>query len=186
MNATGYETSIDQERQKTVYISAAILILLVLLFCQILALISGGASNSGQDHLPLSIRATSRADYGPGTGTFVVPPVKEDILLQIITDLQGTGDPKNRIATLEVNLSTPVPTMTLDSKAPTSTVPPATPTILPSATPQATVTPTVQPTLTSTIIYVTPSPTSSISTPIAQPTAQPKPTRKPTKTKKPK
>ena len=181
----------EHGQRRVLYFILTLLILLVLFFAQLLSFGSKNSSEGGQNNLPVSIRASSQADYSQGTSTLVVPPVNENIFQQIIMDLQGTGSPEERASTLEVSLSMPVPTMTLNPLIPTSTLPPSTPTVAASATPQASITSQVtgtvqiQATPTSTLVYATPSPSASALTPVTQPTKKPKPTQKPRPTKKP-
>ena len=181
----------EHGRRRVLYFILTLLVLLMLFFIQLLDFGSKDASEGGQNSLPISIRASSQADYSQGTSTLVVPPVNENIFQQIIMDLQGTGSPEERASTLEVSLSMPVPTMTLNPLIPTSTLPPSTPTVAASATPQASITSQVtgtvqiQATPTSTIVYATPSPSASALTPVTQPTKKPKPTQRPRPTKKP-
>lgn len=131
------------------------------------------AKSDGTDSLPISIRATSQADYGRDPQGFVVAPISENILQQIIADIPATGDPQDRGATLQADLSSPVPTMTLNSQSlvtptptlvlPTTTGEAASPISPTSITPIRTVTPhtSTTPTTPSTN---TPYPTLSIPT----------------------
>jgi len=127
---------------------AAILLLLsfLLFLCQLINVGTFRASASGLDSLPVSIRADSLADYSRDTQALSIPPISENILRQIITDLPGTGSPQDRIGTLQVVLSLPVPTMTPDSRLPVTFTPTGTigpiPSRTPSYTPSKTRTPT--------------------------------------------
>lgn len=166
---------------------------LLLLGSFLFQIVDFGASDVEEDNwarLPVSIRASSQADYSRDSKAFLVQPVSENIFEQIIHDLQGTGDPQDRISTLEVSLSVPVPTMTPNSQMPTVLPFTATSSIPNSATPQAT------PSFAVTNTVVTPTPTvtlgSNSPTPVAppatsippatkktKPTTRPKPTRRP-------
>ena len=88
----------------------------------------------GVDSLPVSIRAGSAADYGLDPHRPVIPVINENILNQLIADFPATGSPKDRLSTLQVSLSNPVPTMTLDRNLMAAVTPslalPATPTRL--------------------------------------------------------
>ena len=119
------------------------------------------ASRAGEDRLPVSIRATSQADYRQDSQTFMIPPINGNILNQIIENIPGTYSVQDRLETLQADLSSPVPTMTGSSQPltptptllpqlPTSTVAvPITPTSIP---PMATATPRITPTPTTTSI----------------------------------
>ena len=111
-----------------------------------------GPSLSEDDLLPVSIRATSQADYSQDSQTFTIPPINEDILNQLITNVPATYNAQDRMATLQANLSSPVPTMTNDAQArtPSPTLPPQTqmstltiPVTLASPTPTVSATPGV-------------------------------------------
>lgn len=137
------------------------------------------AKSDGMDSLPISIRATSQADYGRDPQGFVVAPISENILQQIIADIPATGDPQDRGATLQADLSSPVPTMTLNSQSlitptptfvlPTTTDVAASPTSPTSMTQLVTVTPHVSTTPTTTSAN-TPYPTLSIPSIFTTPT----------------
>ena len=134
-------------RQTTEYKSrrmfnlAAVLLLLsfLLFLCQLINFGVFETSAREADSLPVSIRANSQADYSRDTQALSIPPISGDILRQIIMDMPVTGDPEDRIATLQVMLSQPVPTMTPDYLFPTTPAP--TRTIMP--TPSRTLLPTV-------------------------------------------
>jgi hypothetical protein len=99
-----------------------------------------GASPTGEDSLPVSIRAISQADYSRDSNTFLIPPINGNILNQIITNIPATYSAPDRIATLQADLSSPVPTMTSNSqfKTPIAT---ATPRVSPTPTNSSTNTP---------------------------------------------
>jgi len=152
-----------------------------LFLVQIFGLGIFSASPTGEDSLPVSIRATSQADYGRDSHTFVIPRINGNILYQIITNIPATYSAQDRIATLQADLSSPVPTMTINSQpmtptptlllqTPTSMV--ASPTSPASITPIVTSTPHVSPTPT-TASANTPHPTLPISTIITIPSLVP-------------
>lgn len=87
-----------------------------------------GPSLSEDDLLPVSIRARSQANYSQDSQAFTIPPINEDILNQLITNVPATYNAQDRMATLQANLSLPVPTMTSNAKAltPYPTLPPQT------------------------------------------------------------
>ena len=98
-------------------------------------------SAGGVESLPVSIRAGSGADYSQDPHRPVIPAINENILNQIIADFPATGSPEDRIATFQVFLLTPVPTMTPDRHPAASLTPglslPTTPaliTVSPAAT----------------------------------------------------
>ena len=128
--ATGYKS-------RRVFNAAAILLLLsfLLFLCQLVNFEVFNVNASGFDSLPVSIRATSQADYSRDMHALSIPPISENILRQIITDMPATGSPQDRIATLQVALSLPVPTMTPDSRFPLTFTPTRTFGPLPSWTP---------------------------------------------------
>lgn len=149
------------------------------------------------DILPISIRAGSVADYSKDLHSIVIPPINEAILNQIITEYPSTNSSQDRFGTLQADLLTPVPTMTLDRRltaASTPTLLHQTPTpivVIPTATqfttPQSTATLYLQPTSTPTL-YIQPTSTNFniTSTPRPNPTIPPPviKTKKPTKTPK--
>jgi len=96
------------------------------------------ASASGSDSLPVSIRAASQADYSRDMDVLPIPPISEDILRQMIMDMPATGNPQDRMATLQVALSSPVPTMTPDYLLPATITPIRTIETLPSRIPSQT------------------------------------------------
>ncbi len=193
--------------QRRFLVVLLMLILFSLFVIQLLGFGWNNASNQQQTTLLVSIRASSQADYSKDTDAPLVPPVNENIFSQIIQDLQGTGSPSERASTLQVSLSMPVPTMTVNPQMPTSTngpaaskTPPATSMGQITGTAQATGTsqvtststlPAATPTPASTQVVPTSTPTGSNPTPVPpvtknpRPTQKPKPTQKPTKTPKP-
>ena len=177
-----------EQKQRSVFFFILMLILLVLLFVQFLDFVLSNTFDKGRTNLPVSIRANSQADYSQGSGGLNVPPVNENIFQQIIDDLQGKGDPEERVSALQASLSMPVPTMTLNPLIPTSTLPPPTNGVVGSTTPQATsslqVTATnMTSTPTSTLVNATPS--APTSTPVPAATKKPKPTQRPKPTRRP-
>lgn len=163
-------------------IAGTLLILALLLFLwQLLNLGTFDAKAGGLDILPISIRATSQADYSRDSYSFSVPPVSENILVQIITDIPSNGTPQDRLGTLQASLLTPVPTMTPDHRfptssptlpAPTATYANASSTSPASVTPLATATRYISPTPTVTSFY------SSNDSPLPTSTKTPKPATK--------
>ena len=131
----------------------------LLFLCQLLNLNTSHAKANSSElgSLPVSIRANSQADYSADPHT-VVPPVSESILDQIIRDIPATGNPQDRMSTLQVALSSPVPTMTPDVRFPATTTPtlllPTSTGVQASSTSPVTVTPPVTVTR-----YVSPTPT---------------------------
>ena len=143
------------------------------------------AGTTRDDSLPVSIRATSQADYSQDSQTFDIPPINENILNQIIGNMPATHSAQDRMATLQSVLSSPVPTMTINSQplTPTPTLPPQTPTSTVAApttpasiTPIATTTPHVESTPTTAPVTApanTPQPTFPIPTIITIPSLVP-------------
>jgi len=140
----------------------------------------GGQSN----WLPVSLHSVLTADYSADLRALHLPPIQLGLIADILND-SATLTP-GRFATLEGNLTTPVPSVTPRPGYPTSTIPPspippATPTPRPglaaSATPLlATMTPmpsqtlSLTPTLTPGILLTN---TPPISTPFATSTRPP-------------
>ena len=151
-------TGIDLPRT----ISYMVFILLILLFlCWIVNLNVFVSKVAGGESLPVSIRAGMKADYSQDTHNYVIPPINEKILNQIITENPATGSPQDRLGTLQAVLANPVPTMTpdlLSQATSTQTVPRPTSTLFvkgPTPTAFATLLPTA------TLIFQ-PSPTITI------------------------
>ena len=191
---TGLNTT-KELKQNRIYrrimILLGLLILLILFFIQLIDFGPTGSHERDWVNLPVSIRATSQADYNPDPDSLVVQPVGENIFVQIIRDFQGTGNEVERLSTLEVSLSMPVPSMTPNGQNPASTLLPVTSTSQIAGTVTSLATPTLPvtasvlpPTSTSTMVYATPSPTPT-STPASVATKRPKNTRRPPPTKKP-
>jgi len=137
--------------------------------------------SNGEDRLPVSIRATAQADYSQDSQNFAIPPISENILNEIITNVPATYSAQDRMATLQANLSSPVPTMTIHAQAGTTTPTlflqtPADAVTSPTSTnwipPTATATPRVQSTPT-TAPENTPRPTLPIPTATTLPTLVP-------------
>jgi hypothetical protein len=170
---------------------ATVLLLLSFGFflCQLVNFGSFHAEASGAGSLPVSIRATSQADYSAEARASSIPQIDENILQQIIMDLPGTGMPWDRMGTIQAVLLSPVPTMTADYRLPATDTPASTPTgIHPtSAVPTARIT-FVVPTR-----YIAATPTAYYSFPTSPPSAptstratkQPAKTRTPTATQTP-
>jgi hypothetical protein len=168
---------------------AALLLLLsfLLLLCQLVNMWVFNAKASAPGSLPVSIQAGSQADYSGDRNVFSIPPINDKILEQIIMDMPSTYSPEDRMATLEVVLSLPVPTMTPNYPTPalTQTIVPT-----PSRIPTQTTAPTIWKTQTPTPVFTsTKSPTStSFSLATAMPipakpdTSTPTPTPTPTAT----
>jgi hypothetical protein len=105
-------------------LAAVLLVFSFLIFvCQLANFGALRAKANGSQSLPVSIRANSQADYSAEARPSSIPPIGENILQQIIWDLPATGAPQDRVATLQVALLSPVPTMTADHRLPaTSTL----------------------------------------------------------------
>ena len=178
-----------EQKQRNIFFFILMLVLLMLFFVQLLDFGRSNPSNNGRTNLPVSIRADSQADYGQDSDDLIVPPVNENIIQQIIQDLQGIGDPAERVSTLQASFSMPVPTMTWNPLIPTSTLPPTTNSVGGSTTPQATVSLPVTATDTILTASPTPSPITTIvssTPPVKVPTSAPPATRKPKPTQRPK
>jgi hypothetical protein len=193
-------------QRRWINIAIVLLFLLFLLFLsQVTNLDPFNTKAIGFDSLPVSIRAGSEADYRQDPHNYIIPPISDKILNQIITEIPATGSPQDRMGTLQAVLLTPVPTMTRDRRLTatfTPSLPPLKPTfiaysptsaaftmLVPTATRDLSLTPTVtytywtstlpEPTSTSTPqpATMTPTPTAtSTNTPIpSNPTKSPKP-----------
>jgi len=176
----------------------------LLFLCQLVNFVMSNIKANGINSLPISIRATSRADYSRDAGALYIPPISGNILGQIITDVPATGSSLDRLATLQAVLSLPVSTMTPNFLLP-GTQPPATTQAITSYPTLAapTIAITIMATEASTALVspeVTPAPTQG-SLPTIQPTPNatnakpgsppgqnkpPKPTRPPRTPKPPK
>ncbi|HXQ37649.1 MAG TPA: hypothetical protein VN843_26795, partial [Anaerolineales bacterium] len=176
--------------RRMIKVSGFLLILSFLLFlCQLINFGAFDAKASSVERLPVSIRAESQADYSQDPHAFDVPAISENILNQIIRDIPATGQPQERMGTLQAALSSPVPTMTPDYRfqpTPTPNLPLPTGTKIDTVThtPLATATKYVSPTptITNTHVYVannslietstkTPSPATKTSMPSPAPTS---------------
>lgn len=166
-------------------LAAFLLVLAALLFlCQLINLGTFTAKANGADTLPISIRATSQADYSRDPQAENIPAISENILIQIITDIPATDESIDRVGTLQASLLSPVPTMTFDPRFPTasptsfpSTNTPST--LAPTVTVPVTTTGTVKQVPTATATYYSPLYNAALSTatktgtPIKTPTARP-------------
>ena len=166
-------------------LAAFLLVLAALLFlCQLINLGTFTAKANGADTLPISIRATSQADYSRDPQAENIPAISENILIQIITDIPATDESIDRVGTLQASLLSPVPTMTFDPRFPTasptsfpSTNTPST--LAPTVTVPVTTTETVKQIPTATATYYSPLYNAALSTatktgtPIKTPTARP-------------
>jgi hypothetical protein len=206
MTAIRAETNLDGKRagkdilRRWINNAAFLLILLFFLFLwQIISLDIFNTKAAGYDHLPVSIRAGSQADYRQDPYSHSIPPIRENILNQIITDFPATGSPQDRQSTLRAVLSTPVPTMTPDhllTAVFTPTFPahlPALITISPTSPGQTIPLPTATGFLPNTPTATYSYSTATLSVPTAtstlnpdKPTKTPKPTNEPNPTKPPK
>ncbi len=112
---------IEFKASRRMFNLAAVLLVFsfVIFVCQLVNLGTFPAKATGSQSLPISIRANSRADYSSEPHSSI-PPIDENILRQLIWDLPATGAPQDRLATLQVALLSPVPTMTTDPRLPTS------------------------------------------------------------------
>ncbi len=108
-------------------LAAVLLLFSFLIFvCQLVSLSTLHAKANGLQSLLVSIRAGSQADYSSELHPSSIPPIDENILRQLIWDLPATGAPHDRMATLQVVLLSPVPTMTADHRLPGTSTPVAT------------------------------------------------------------
>jgi hypothetical protein len=161
----------------------------------IVQLLSFGTFNvraDGRVSLPVSIRAASRPDYSRDSQALEIPPISGNILQEIIADLEGTGSLEDRMAILLDELSSPVPTRSLDFQppsvvSPTLPVAASTPMSVTFTSPTPFSTATSYATPTSLPAYTnTPSnPLLPASTPVPQKTRKSRPTHPPKPTKKP-
>jgi hypothetical protein len=169
-----------------------LLVLSFLLFVvQLINFDTLNASANSRDSLPISMRASSLADYSRDTDRLIIPPISGRILYQIISDEEGTGNSDDRILALQNSLASPVPTVAYNFQVPVTSMPTLTlptPTSL-TASPALPVTLTAPPTAT---FYFQPTPTAAqlvlppTSTPSPKNTKRPKPTHPPHPTRKPK
>ena len=151
--------------------------------CQLVNLGSFRAKANGAESLPVSIRATSQADYSAEARASPIPQIDENILQQIIMDLPGTGSPWDRMGTMQAVLLSPVPTMTADYRLPATDTPARTST---SISPTSAL-PTPRITFVVPTRYIAPTPTAYYSFPTDPPPAPTsiRPTRQPAKTHTP-
>ena len=164
-------------------LAAILLVLATLLFlCQLINLGAFTAKANSADIFPISIRATSQADYSRDPQAENIPAISENILIQIITDVPATDDSIDRVGTLQASLLSPVPTMTFDSRfptaSPTSLRPTSTPSSLaPTVTLPVTTTGTVKrlPTASATYYYPPYNAALSTATKTGKPTKTPTP-----------
>lgn len=156
------DASIERRIRRMFNRAVILLVIAFLLFlCQLANLGVFKAKASSEDVLPISIRATSRADYSGDRVEQQIPAIDQDILFELITDMPSENEAQNRAGTLQASLSSPVPTMTPDlrvaTKTPTkmptftSTRVPTTPTS--TVTAPATTTRTPEPSSTATVPY---------------------------------
>ena len=125
------ETGVDAKQQtaraasrRMFNVAACLLVLSFGLFLtQLVNFGTFHAKANGADSLPVSIRATSQADYSGEPHASSIPPIDESILRQIIQDVPATGAARDRMATLQVALLSPVPTMTADYRLPATNTP---------------------------------------------------------------
>jgi hypothetical protein len=110
---TGNSTDVKQAGQDVQrrWMNTAIVLLVILILSQIINTDIFNAKAFEFENLPVSIKSGSEADYSQDPYNHHIPPISEKILNQIITDFPATGSPQDRMATLQVVLSTPVPTM---------------------------------------------------------------------------
>ena len=175
-------TAKDEKSRGVFHVAAILLFLAFFIFlCQLVNFGSFHADAHGPGSLPVSIRASSQADYSRDPNAPSIPPISENILRQIITDVPATGSPQDRLATLQVLLTQSVPSTTPYSTSPTAGLPPGG-TPVPTHTGQ----PTVQPSKVTPVPTHTGQPTiqPTIVTPVQSPA--PKPTKAPKATKPPK
>jgi len=133
-----------------------------------------GSGTTGESSLPVSIRAASQADYSQDSQTYKIPPINENILNEIIANVSATYSVQDRMATLQADLSSPVPIMTIIAPSVTPT-----PTLLPQT---STRTVTGIPTNTGTLATT---PTALTPTATATPRVQTTPTTASTNTTQP-
>lgn len=181
------------QKRSALIVLLLMLVLIVLFFVQLLGFVPSDEQDKGWSRLPISIRAGSQADYSRDADRLSVQPISNNIFEQIIQDLQGAGSLDERMATLQVSLSMPVPTMTLNPQMPTSTISPlltiTSSSVFGTTTPQATASLSVTNTVpvstpTSTPVSVAASPTQQVPGSVPNPTKKPKPTQRPMPTQR--
>lgn len=113
LNIEPVQKAADQKSRRMLRVAVVLLVFSFVLFlCQLATLGVFQAKASSADTLPISIRAESLADYSKDAHEFEVPAISENIFIQIISDIPGTGSPEHRMGTLQAALLSPVPTMT--------------------------------------------------------------------------
>jgi len=80
-----------------------------------------GANTTQENSLPISIRAASQADYSHDTQTYLIPPINETILDQIIADGSAVPGTQDQIVTVEAHPSSATPALTIYTPSPTPT-----------------------------------------------------------------
>ncbi len=179
-----------ESKSRRVFNIVAILLLpsFLLFLCQLVNFEVFNSKASGLDSLPVSIRATSQANYGRDTDPLSIPPISENILNQIITDIPATGSPQDRMATQQAALTLPVPTMTAGYPLPVTVTPTTGQVMTPNPTNAVPTIPTipVTPVGTETPTTVVPTVVTPVPTPTSQPTVWPTATKPPKPTKSPK
>jgi len=89
--------------------------------------------------IPISLTAEQHANYDSDTVALKIPPARVEMIGEIIYDHDARADVLARLATVQANLLTPVPSLL----GPTATrIPTATSTRTPTTKPTATLTPT--------------------------------------------
>jgi hypothetical protein len=168
------ETRSDQTRlnvsRRMFNVTTLLLVFSFIIFlCQLVNLGALRAKANGSQSLPVSIRASSQADYSAQAHPSSIPPIDENILRQLIWDIPATGVPQDRMATLRAALLSPVPTMTLDRRLAAT----ATQTLLPTATKEnvTSVAPTIRMTFVVPTRFVPPTSTITYTYPTYQPPA---------------
>ena len=105
----------EHKSRRVFNIAAILLILSLLLFLsQLVNFQTFKASANALDSLPVSIRAASQANYSRDMQDLSIPPIRGDILAQIIADNPGSGSDQFRMAALQLQLSMPVSPVTSD------------------------------------------------------------------------
>src|SRR5688572_13317601 len=185
------QTGLNAEQQtarmasrRMVNVAGVLLLLSFGIFlCQLVNFGTFHAKADGAQSLPVSIRATSQADYSAEAHASSIPQIDENILRQIIWDVPGTGVPGDRMGTMQVALLSPVPTMTPRYHFPATATPVGTST---SVNPTSAV-PTVRTTFVVPTRHIAPTPTALSSYPTSPPPAptSTKPPKQATKTRTP-
>jgi hypothetical protein len=188
-NSASIRQTTEYKSRRVFNVAAILLLLSFLLFlCQLVYFAVLNSNASGLDSLPVSIRAASRADYSRDAHALSIPPINENILNQIITDIPATGSSQDRMATLQAALTLPVPTMTAGYPLPITVAPTTGQVITPNPTnavPTSPIIP-VTPVRTEAPTAVVPTIVMPAPTPGSQPTIQPPATKPPKPSKPPK